>query len=58
MPEPLPLTIVRAVRADHTPETELATIERAGDRVILTLDDGQEINANAAELLAAVGFAA
>lgn len=55
MSEPVPLTILRAVRAEHNLEAELATVERAGDRVILTLDDGSEINADHAELLSALG---
>lgn len=48
------LTVLRSETPGQPPEAEMIAVERHGDRVIITLDDGGVINAHAGELAAAV----
>lgn len=49
------MIVLAAVRTDPAlrPETELVAVERAGDRLCLTLDDGVRIDLDAWELIGA-----
>jgi len=49
------LVVLRSEHETHTPEAELVTVERRGDRVVIVLDDLATIDFAAAELLAALG---
>lgn len=48
--EPVLLMATRAGRLERTPEAEGVLIEKRGDDLVFTLDDGEEIAFNAAEL--------
>jgi hypothetical protein len=48
------LTVLRSETGGGEPEAEMVSVDRQGDRVILTLDDGVVINAHAGELAVAV----
>lgn len=49
------LMATRAGRAEHTPEAEPVLVEATGDVVRLVLDDGEVIEFDRRELLAAAG---
>lgn len=52
------LAVVRKDDHDAEPETELAGIERHGDRILVALDDGQVLDFDAWELIGAAAAAA
>lgn len=54
MPESL-LTALRAARPEHTPEAESVLVTVDGATTTLTLDDGETLAFDAAELRAAIG---
>jgi hypothetical protein len=51
------ITALRAGRPEHTPEAEMVLVTVDGATVTLTLDDGETLAFDAAELAAAQGFA-
>lgn len=55
---PVLLMATRAGRPEHTPEAEPVLIELQGNAVTITLDDGEALTLDAAELLAAVAGSA
>lgn len=44
----------RSGRPEHTPEAESLLVETEGERVVLRLDDGEELECDRGELLAAL----
>jgi hypothetical protein len=50
------ITALRAGRPEHTPEAEMVLVAVDGATVTLTLDDGETLVFDAAELAAAQGF--
>lgn len=52
---PTLLMVLRAGRPEHTPEAEPLIVSRIGESVVLELDDGERIEVDHAELLAAIG---
>lgn len=49
-----PLTINRSGRPEHTPEAELAVVRAEGELVVIELDDGESLELDRAELVAAL----
>lgn len=47
------LAVLRTDAPACDPEAELVAVERHGDRLLLTLDDGQTLNVDAWELIGA-----
>lgn len=54
MSDPEFITALRAGRPEHTPDVVGVLVQRTGDAVVITLDDGETLELSAGELHAAL----